>query len=228
MGCWRVPEVREKFKDKRIVPRNAINVEHWKILNNPVFTEPNKLFFLAYRIMKKYGERIQIDDLKQIGWVVMIKGVSEYNPLWNTSLFRYCKRGISSEMHRHCVNELRSSTMGVTHEDFIDYIANDYIHSQLKGGLSRYTLGQTFGVTNHALAKYRERFNANGTRKELRRIVEYSQRLPLEREELWLNNSEGGNEVREYDECILIMGPTLHLWSKQQQLITVMHRSKPF
>lgn len=230
MKCWKEPDIRKRFERLSIVPRNPITPEQRELLSNSTLTEPNKLFYLAYRIMCRYGARIQIDDLKQIGWLVMIKCVKDFDINWkHTTLFKYCKRGISSEMERHCINELRSSTMGVTHEDFIDYIANDAITRQLKGGLSRYSLGQTFFITDHALKRYRERIKESGTRKELQRIVECSTRLPREREEIWLTKYNSSlHEVREYGDIILIMGPSLHLWSKQQGLITVMDKNSPF
>lgn len=218
MKCWKVSDIRERFKDKRIIPRNPINHEHCRILSNPYYTEPKKLFFLAYRLMKRYGERIQIDDLTQIGWVMMIKGVKDYNPHWGTSLFRFCKRGISSEMERHCQSEIRSSMMGVTEEDFVDYIKNDAMRC---GGLSRYVPGMSFNITNHAVARYIERVNPTGTRKELRRLVEHSVRVPLEIEDLMLNKTNSTNELREYQGIYFVLGASVVLWSKQQQLITV-------
>lgn len=139
MGCWREPTIRERYKDKRVVPTHPLVPLEHEILNNVKQTEPTKLFFLAHRKMRRWGERIQIDDLMQIGWLMMIKGVKEYQPKWSehTTLFKYCRMGISSEMERHCLLEIRSSTMGVSHEDFIDFIDNDNINNQLKGGLSR-------------------------------------------------------------------------------------------
>lgn len=232
MGCWRDESIRNKFKDKRLVPRNPMTAEQVAILNNPLLTEPRKLFFLAWRKKTRYGPRIQVDDLIQIGWLMMIKGIKDYDTNWSNSLFHFCKVGISSEMERHCYLEIRSSTMGTSHEDFVDFIDNDYQDRLMKaGGLSRYTLGMTFNITDHALERYRQRFNASGTRKELYRYVEHSSRLPIERQLIWLSHKENNstsNEVREYGDMIFIMGPCRHLWSKQQQLITVLNRLSPF
>lgn len=179
--CYRDPKIRKLFKTLRQKERTLDVETRNDILMNPNVVSQALLRHVARGVAKKFIKRVEVCDLVQVGWVVLLESVDRWYETREReerakSLIHYCLRGMVSRMY---IYAQRLVNLGlVEHDDKISVK-----HHGLRGGLldrdyRSWGYGdetsQELAITWHALTRYQDRFNPLATSQDVRNRVRES------------------------------------------------------
>jgi len=153
----------------------------------------------AQRIARKYGTRVDADDLFQVGMKRMVIAAKAFKPGAGkaSSVWGFAKRTAITEMDRYAANEVRTDLfLNYRHEgdtdewtyhrlclEWMDRLKGWQWVSVIHRGSRRdrgegggipvgvHRTDKTLNISVHALERFRERVNATGTREDIRRRV---------------------------------------------------------
>lgn len=190
---------------------------------------------MAHRIAEKYGPKVQVEDLVQTAYLILMKSVKSWIRAGRpeVSLFHYARRGIRAVMFA-LAEEDASRGIHCQLRSLFD-VESVKVASSLRGGLSESCepliirdllpreIGSVF-VTQHALKRYRKRFNASGIASDIINKLQYSHIAP---EWMWKcigRKLQKANLLLCYKNMVFaIIEQDLHWGSYRPIVLTVMH-----